>query len=226
MTLTKRIIPCLDVDDYNVVKGLNFSSISNVGNPVFLAKKYNDGGADELIFLDITASQEKRKIVKLLVAEVAKTIDIPFTVGGGISNLEQAHDVLLHGADKIAIKTSAVQKPTTYRTINGCIWKTMCVIAIDAKRNYTVSEAKNIFVHNGKNSGLKYTYMVASMPQGYEVITWAQKVKNLGAGEILLTSIDMDGTKNGYDLNLTSAVVNNVSVPVIASGGCGHPQHM
>ncbi|MBP2624683.1 MAG: imidazole glycerol phosphate synthase subunit HisF [Nitrosopumilaceae archaeon] len=226
MTLTKRIIPCLDVDDYNVVKGLNFSSISNVGNPVFLAKKYNDSGADELIFLDITASQEKRKIVKLLIAEVAKTIDIPFTVGGGISNLEQAHDVLLHGADKIAINTSAVQKPQLIEQLMDAFGKQCVVIAIDAKRNYTVSEAKNIFVHNGKKFWFEVYIYGGKYATGLDVITWAQKVKNLGAGEILLTSIDMDGTKNGYDLNLTSAVVNNVSVPVIASGGCGHPQHM
>ncbi len=226
MTLTKRIIPCLDVNDYKVVKGLNFSSISNVGNPIFLAKKYSDACADELIFLDITASQEHRKIMKSLVAEVATTIDIPFTVGGGISNIEHARDILLHGADKIAVNTAAVKNPKLIKQLMNAFGKQCVVVAMDVKRNYNLSENKNIFVQNGKKFWFEVYIYGGKEATGLDAIYWTQKVKNFGAGEILLTSIDMDGTKNGYDLDLTTAVVNNTSIPVIASGGCGHPQHM
>ena len=226
MPLTKRIIPCLDIDDLNVVKGLKFSSISNVGNPVSLARKYNDEGADELIFLDITASQEKRKIIKMLVSEVAQTIDIPFTVGGGISNMEHARDVLLHGADKIAINTAAVENPTLIEQLMSIFGRQCIVVAIDAKRNYKINENKHVFLHNNTKFWFEvYTYG-GKKNTGLDVIDWAQKVKNLGAGEILLTSIDMDGTKQGYDTDLTESVVNSVSIPVIASGGCGTPKHM
>lgn len=227
MPLTKRIIPCLDIDNYNVVKGLKFSSMSSVGNPVSLAKKYRDDGADELIFLDIAASKEKRKILKLLVSKVAATIDIPFTVGGGISTIDHARDILLNGADKVTINTAAVENPILIDQLMNIFGKQCVVVAIDTKRNYKINENRHhIFVQNKTKFWFEVYIYGGTKCTGLDAIEWAKKVKKLGAGEILLTSIDMDGTKNGYDLDLTTSIVNSVSIPVIASGGCGTPEHI
>ncbi len=226
MTLTKRIIPCLDVDNYKVVKGLNFLSIKNVGDPILLAKKYRDGGADELIFLDITASREKRDIIKDLVLKIAKVIDIPFSVGGGISTLKHARDILLNGADKVALNTAAVENPYLINQLMKLFGRQCIIIAIDAKKNYNIKNKKNIFYDNSKKFWFEVFIYGGKKRTGLDAIDWAKKTQTVGAGEILLTSIDMDGTRNGYDIQLTKSIVDSVSIPVIASGGCGTPEHI
>ena len=226
MTLTKRIIPCLDVKNGRVVKGLHFESIKDAGNPVDLAKKYSDEGADELIFLDITASNEQRKTIKELVRKVASVIDIPFTVGGGVKSLEDARNILLNGADKVGINTGAVKNPTIITELMNLFGRQCVVVAIDAKRNNVLKENVTIFKENEKKFWFEVFIYGGKEGTGLDAIQWAQSVENLGAGEILLTSIDKDGTKDGYDILLTKNVVNSVSIPVIASGGCGKPDHM
>lgn len=226
MTLTKRIIPCLDVDKGRVVKGLHFSSIKDAGDPVQLAEKYSNEGADELIFLDITASQEQRENIKTLVSKVANVINIPFTVGGGIKTLQHARDILLNGADKVAINTGAVKNPEIITELMELFGRQCVVVAIDAKRNYNVEDAKNIFSEDNQKFWFQVFIYGGKTETGLDAIDWAKKVEKLGAGEILLTSIDMDGTKNGYDVLLTKEIVNSVHIPVIASGGCGKPEHM
>ena len=226
MTLTKRVIPCLDVKNGRVVKGLHFESIKDAGDPVLLAKKYSDDGADELIFLDITASEEQRETIKTLVTKVAQVIDIPFTVGGGVKTLQHARDILLSGADKVAINTGAVKKPEIITELMELFGKQCIVVAIDAKRNYNTKKGKNIFLDGDKKFWFEVFIYGGKKQTGLDVIELAKKVENLGAGEILLTSIDMDGTKDGYDIILTREIVNSISVPVIASGGCGKPDHM
>lgn len=211
MTLTKRIIPCLDVKNGRVVKGLRFKSIKDAGDPVQLAARYSDEGADELVFLDITASEERRRTIAKLVRDVASVIDIPFTVGGGVNSISDARNILLNGADKVGINTGAVKSPNLITELMNLFGRQCIVIAIDAKWNDSSYE---IFTYGGKK------------PTGIDAISWAKKVENLGAGEILLTSIDNDGTKNGYDISLTRKIVDTVSIPVIASGGCGEPAHM
>ncbi len=226
MTLTKRIIPCLDVAKGRVVKGLHFSSIKDAGDPVLLAEKYSKEGADELVFLDITASQEQREIIKTLVTKVAKVIDIPFTVGGGVKTLQHARDILLSGADKVAINTGAVKNPHIITELMDLFGRQCVVIAIDSKRNYNIEKGKNIFSADEKNFWFEVFIYGGKKETGLDAIDWAKNVQRLGAGEILLTSIDRDGTKDGYDILLTKEIVNNVSIPVIASGGCGKPEHM
>jgi len=226
MTLTKRIIPCLDVANGRVVKGLHFSSIKDAGDPVLLAKKYSDEGADELIFLDITASQEQRETIKTLVTKIAQVIDIPFTVGGGVKTLQHARDILLCGADKVAINTGAVKNPQIITELMELFGRQCIVVAIDAKRNYNVENGKNIFSDGNKKYWFEVFIYGGKKSTGLDAIDWAKKVEKLGAGEILLTSIDMDGTKDGYDIDLTHAIVKSVTLPVIASGGCGKPEHM
>ena len=226
MTLTKRVIPCLDVKNGRVVKGLHFESIKDAGDPVLLAKKYSGDGADELIFLDITASEEQRETIKTLVTKVAQVIDIPFTVGGGVKTLQHARDILLSGADKVAINTGAVKKPGIITELMELFGKQCVVVAIDAKRNYNTEKGKNIFSDGDKKFWFEVFIYGGKKETGLDAIEWAKKVENLGAGEILLTSIDMDGTKDGYDIILTREIVNSISVPVIASGGCGKPDHM
>ncbi|HXV66602.1 MAG TPA: imidazole glycerol phosphate synthase subunit HisF [Nitrosopumilaceae archaeon] len=226
MTLTKRIIPCLDVANGRVVKGLHFSSIKDAGDPVELAEKYSNEGADELIFLDITASEEQRETIKTLVSKVAKVINIPFTVGGGVKTLQNARDILLNGADKVAINTGAVKNPEVITELMKLFGKQCVVIAIDVKRNYNIIAGKNIFSENNRKFWFEVFIYGGKEETGLDVIDWAKKVEKLGAGEILLTSIDMDGTKNGYDILLTKEIVNSVHIPVIASGGCGKPEHM
>lgn len=226
MTLTKRIIPCLDVKDGRVVKGLNFESIKDAGDPVELAKKYSLEGADELIFLDISASDEHRKTIKDLVRNVASVIDIPFTVGGGVQSLDDARDILLNGADKVGINTGAIKNPQIITELMKLFGKQCVVVAIDAKRNYDVKNDVTLFSDNGKIFWFEVFIYGGKTGTGKDAIKWAKQVEDLGAGEILLTSIDMDGTKDGYDILLTKSVVDSVSVPVIASGGCGKPDDM
>ncbi len=215
MTLTKRIIPCLDVKNGRVVKGLHFESIKDAGDPVELAQKYSDEGADELVFLDITASDEQRKTIKELVRAVASVINIPFTVGGGVKSVDDARNILLNGADKVGINKLA------------SIFGRQCVVvAIDAKRNYSKKPDVTIFDEGDGPFWFEVFIFGGKKGTGLDVISWAKKADSLGAGEILLTSIDADGTKNGYDVTLTKAVVESVSIPVIASGGCGESSHM
>ena len=224
--LTKRIIPCLDVDNGRVVKGLNFESIKDAGDPVELAAKYSKDGADELVFLDITASQEKRKTIKELVSNVAKVIDIPFTVGGGVNSMDDARNILLSGADKVGVNTGAVKNPVLLTELMTIFGKQCVVIAIDVKRNYSEDPTKTMFEENGKKFWFEVFIYGGKEGTGLDAIQWAKKATELGAGEVLLTSIDRDGTKDGYDVLLTKKIVDTVSVPVIASGGCGKPEDM
>jgi len=226
MTLTKRIIPCLDVKNGRVVKGLNFESIKDAGDPVELAEKYSNEGADELVFLDITASDEQRKTIKELVRKVASVIDIPFTVGGGVKSLEDARNILLNGADKVGINTGAIKNPKIITELMKLFGRQCVVVAVDAKRNYDVDKSKNLFSENGKEFWFEVFIYGGKEGTGIDVVEWVKEAEKLGAGEILLTSIDKDGTKDGYDVLLTSKVVDAVSIPVIASGGCGKPDDM
>jgi len=226
MTLTKRIIPCLDVKNGRVVKGLHFESIKDAGDPVELAEKYSNEGADELVFLDITASDEQRKTIKDLVRKIAKVIDIPFTVGGGVKSLEDARNILLNGADKVGINTGAIKNPQVITELMELFGRQCIVVAIDAKRNFDIQKDKNIFSENGKQFWFEVFIYGGKEATGIDVIEWAKKAEKLGAGEILLTSIDKDGTKDGYDILLNKEIANSVSIPVIASGGCGKPDDM
>ncbi len=226
MTLTKRIIPCLDVKNGRVVKGLHFESIKDAGDPVELAKKYSNEGADELVFLDITASNEQREIIKDLVRKVASVIDIPFTVGGGVKSLEDARNILLNGADKVGINTGAIKNPEVITELMKLFGRQCIVVAIDAKRNYDIKDDVTIFSENDKKFWFEVFIFGGKQETGIDVIQWAKKAERLGAGEILLTSIDKDGTKDGYDILLTKSIVDSVHIPVIASGGCGKPSDM
>ena len=249
-----------------MVKGVRFAKVKDAGDPVVLAKKYSDDGADELVFLDITASQQGRETMKNIVRRVAKVIDIPFTVGGGIKKLEDARAILLNGADKVSINTAAVKNPGLIGELMSIFGKQCIVVAIDAKRSYDFEKKdgkKNIFPLDDDKKGLKYNQkgnknknkknqnniIEESEEQpnnsrnkrkywfevkiyggkegtGIDAIQWAQRIESLGGGEILLTSIDTDGTEYGYDIELTKAICEAVRIPVIASGGCGEPEHM
>jgi len=226
MTLTKRIIPCLDVKNGRVVKGLHFKSIKDAGDPVDLAKQYSDEGADELIFLDITASEEQRETIKTLVRKVASVINIPFTVGGGVKSLEDARNILLNGADKVGINTGAIKNPELLTELMELFGRQCIVVAIDAKRNYEIKENSKVFTENDQSFWFEVFIYGGKEETGIDAIEWAKKAQKLGAGEILLTSIDKDGTKEGYDILLTREVVKSTSIPVIASGGCGKPDDM
>ena len=226
MTLTKRIIPCLDVKNGRVVKGLHFESIKDAGDPVELAAKYSNEGADELVFLDITASDEQREIIKDLVRKVASVIDIPFTVGGGVKSLDDARNILLNGADKVGINTGAIKNPQVITELMELFGRQCVVVAIDAKRNYNLKTNVTIFSEDNKKFWFEVFIYGGKEGTGIDAILWAKKADKLGAGEILLTSIDKDGTKDGYDILLTKSVVDSVSIPVIASGGCGKPDDM
>jgi len=226
MTLTKRIIPCLDVKNGRVVKGLNFESIKDAGDPVELAAKYSDEGADELVFLDITASDEQRATIKDLVRKVASVIDIPFTVGGGVKSLDDARNILLNGADKVGINTGAIKNPSVITELMELFGRQCVVVAIDAKKNYEIKDNITIFSENGKQFWFEVFIYGGKEGTGLDAIIWAKKAEQMGAGEILLTSIDKDGTKDGFDVILTKAIVDTLSIPVIASGGCGKPDDM
>lgn len=226
MPLSKRIIPCLDVDNGRVVKGIKFRGVKDAGDPVELAKKYSDQGADELVFLDITASKQDREIMKSMVKKVASVIDIPFTVGGGIKTLADAREILLNGADKVSINTATVKNPELVTELMKIFGRQCVVVAIDVKRNYGTQDKHTATSGPDKNYYFEVMIYGGSKGTGIDAIQWAKKVEELGAGEILLTSIDADGTKNGYDIELTNTICNNVRIPVIASGGCGSTEHM
>jgi len=209
--LAKRIIPCLDVKDGRVVKGVNFVDLRDAGDPVENAKYYNDEKADELVFLDITASHEKRKTMIDVVKRVAEEVFMPFTVGGGISTNEDIRNLLNAGCDKVSINTAAVQNPEFVRDASSRFGSQCTVVAIDAKKKDDSSW--EVYIKGGREA------------TGIDAVEWARKVVELGAGEILLTSMDRDGTKDGYDIGLTEAIGDAVSVPLIASGGCGKLEH-
>jgi cyclase len=209
--LAKRIIPCLDVKDGRVVKGVNFLDLRDAGDPVENAKFYEEQGADELTFLDITASYERRRIILDVVRRTAEEVFMPLTVGGGIRELRDIRDLLNAGADKVSINTSAVRSPEFVREAAERFGSQCIVVAIDAKRREWGWE---VFIHGGRT------------PTGLDAIKWAVEVEALGAGEILLTSMDCDGTKEGYDIPLTRAVSDAVGIPVIAPGGVGNPGHI
>ncbi|MXX20911.1 MAG: imidazole glycerol phosphate synthase subunit HisF [Cenarchaeum sp. SB0665_bin_23] len=225
--LTKRIIPCLDVKSGRVVKGLRFRSIRDAGDPVRLARRYGAEGADEIVFLDITASEERRRTLAKLVRGVASVLDIPFTVGGGVSSIHDARTILLNGADKAGTNTGAVKDPALITSMMETFGRQCVVVAIDAQRNYGPPPTHNTLFHQGTEEFWYEVYIYGGKkPTGIDAIQWARRAADLGAGEILLTSIDADGTRQGYDMTLTAAVSDAVSVPVIASGGCGEPDHM
>ena len=218
MSLAKRIIPCLDVDGGRVVKGVQFVNIRDAGDPVEIARRYDQEGADELTFLDITASHEQRETMVHVVEQVAGEVFIPLTVGGGIRELADIRRMLNAGADKVAINTAAVFNPEFVREAADKFGSQCIVVAIDAKQVEPGSDGKpprwEIFTHGGRK------------PTGIDAVEWAKKMVDYGAGEILLTSMDRDGTKNGFDLALTRAVSEAVDVPVIASGGVGNLDHL
>ena len=208
----RRIIPCLDIDRGRVVKGVKFVSLKDAGDPVSCAKAYDQQKADELVFLDITASHEKRRTMIEVAEKVAASIFIPFTVGGGIRKVQDIRELLATGCDKVSINTSAIKNPKFILEASRRFGSQCIVVAIDAKR-----EAKNrwgVYTHGGRN------------PTGLDALQWAKKAAKLGAGEILLTSMDCDGTKDGYDLELTRRISESVSIPVIASGGAGNLNHL
>ena len=210
--LTKRIIPCLDVNAGRVVKGVNFVNLTDAGDPVEIAKAYNEEGADELVFLDITASSDKRKTVVDMVRRVAEQVFIPFTVGGGINSVEDMKQILREGADKVSINTAAIRNPELIREGAKKFGNQCIVVAIDARRR-PEGEGWTIYVKGGRED------------TGIDAVEWAKKAVSLGAGEILLTSMDADGTKAGFDIPMTRAVTEAVSIPVIASGGAGALEH-
>ncbi len=204
--LTKRIIPCLDVEHGRVVKGVNFVNLRDAGDPVELAKRYNDEGADELVFLDITASSDNRETMTHLVERTAQQVFVPLTVGGGIRSVDDARKILHAGADKVSVNTAAVRRPELLRELSEEFGCQAVVLAIDARRS---GSGWNVFTKGGRHD------------EGIDAVHWAQHGEALGAGEILLTSMDTDGVQSGFDLNLTKAVHDATRVPVIASGGAG-----
>ena len=209
--LTKRIIPCLDVDRGRVVKGVHFVDIRDAGDPVENAEIYNEQGADEIIFLDITASSDRRDIIIDVVEKTAEQVFVPLTVGGGIRNLDDIRRLLRAGADKVSINTAAVESPDLVRKAADRFGSQCIVVAIDAKARNSSWE---VFIHGGRT------------PAGLDVLEWTKKMEELGAGEFMLTSMDRDGTKEGYDLRLTRTVSDLVNIPVIASGGVGTLEHL
>ena len=212
MTVTKRIIPCLDVDNGRVVKGVKFVDIKDAGNPVEVAKRYNDQGAVEITFLDITASSNNRKTILSVVEEVASQVFIPLTVGGGISSIKDIRALLNSGADKITINTAAIKNPQLIADASDAVGNQCIVVAIDAKRkiNKFNELSWEIYTHGGRN------------PTGIDAIQWAIDMEQKGAGELLVTSMDKDGTKQGFDLELMKAINDKVDIPIIASGGVGN----
>ncbi|MCE1181773.1 MAG: imidazole glycerol phosphate synthase subunit HisF [Rhodocyclales bacterium] len=210
--LAKRIIPCLDVTAGRVVKGTNFVGLRDAGDPIEIARRYNEQGADEVTFLDITASSDQRDIILHIVEACAEQVFIPLTVGGGVRKVEDVRRLLNAGADKVSMNTAAVQNPDLVFDASSKVGSQCIVVAIDAKQ--VAPGQWHVFTHGGRND------------TGLDAIEWAKKVESLGAGEILLTSMDRDGTKNGFDLALTRAVSDAIRIPVIASGGVGNLQHL
>ncbi|HBQ44551.1 MAG TPA: imidazole glycerol phosphate synthase subunit HisF [Thiomicrospira sp.] len=216
MSLAKRIIPCLDVDNGRVVKGVQFIDIRDAGNPVEVAKRYDEQGADEITFLDITATADNRETTIHMVEEVASQVFIPLTVGGGIRSLDDVRNMLNAGADKVAINSAAIFNPAFVQEACQAFGSQCIVVAIDAKKTSLKNEPNKweIFTHGGRKE------------TGIDAVEWANKMERLGAGEILLTSMDRDGTKIGFDLELTRAIADSVKIPVIASGGVGELSHL
>lgn len=211
--LAKRIIPCLDVSGGRVVKGVRFVDLKDAGDPVELAAFYDSEGADELTFLDITASAEKRYIMIDVVRRVAEKVFIPFTVGGGINDMETINEILKAGADKVSVNTAAIKDPDFIKKASDKFGSQCIVVAIDAKRN-SDKPSWEVYINGGRT------------PTGIDAVEWAKKAEKLGAGEILLTSMDRDGTKDGYDIELTKSISMSVNIPVIASGGAGTMEHV
>ena len=216
MALAKRIIPCLDVDQGRVVKGVNFVGIRDAGDPVEIARRYNEAGADEITFLDITASHEERDTTVHTVEQIAREVFIPLTVGGGIRALHDIRTMLNAGADKVSINTAAIHNPDLVREAAARFGSQCIVVAIDVKRVSGEDEPSRyeLFTHGGRK------------PTGIEAVEWATKMAEFGAGEILLTSMDRDGTRDGFELTITRAITDAVDIPVIASGGVGSLQHL
>jgi len=212
VSLAKRVIPCLDVTAGRVVKGVNFVGLRDAGDPVEIAARYDEQGADELCFLDITASSDERDIIVHVIEAVAERVFIPLTVGGGVRKVEDVRRLLNAGADKVSINTAAVQNPELVRQASGKVGNQCIVVAIDAKRRS--DGGWEVYTHGGRR------------PTGIDAVEWARRMEQAGAGEILLTSMDRDGTREGFDLGLTRAVCDAVGVPVIASGGVGTLEHM
>lgn len=213
--LSKRIIPCLDVKDGRVVKGVNFIELRDAGDPVEIAQRYDAEGADELTFLDITASHERRKIILDVVRKTAETVFMPLTVGGGVREIQDIRSLLNAGADKVSINTAAVDRPEFVKEAAERFGTQCIVVAIDAKRQINEERLSwEVYIHGGRT------------PTSLDAIEWARRMEAYGAGEILLTSMDRDGTKEGYDIQLTRAVATAVTIPVIASGGVGTLQHI
>ena len=211
--LTKRIIPCLDIDAGRVVKGVNFVNIVDAGDPVEVAKGYSAQGADEIAFLDITATKQRRGTLSEVVSKVAEQVFVPLTVGGGIRSIEDVSTMLLAGADKVSINSAAVTEPSLVTECSNKFGSQCIVVAIDAKKRVG-REGWEIFTHGG------------TQPTGIDAIEWAKKMKSSGAGELLVTSMDRDGTKKGFDIELTSTISEAVDIPVIASGGVGNLEHL
>lgn len=212
--LTKRIIPCLDVKDGRVVKGVSFVGLRDAGDPVEVARRYDEEGADEICFLDITASYENRTTILDAVSRTAEQVFMPLTVGGGVRTLDDIRRLLNAGSDKVSINTAAVERPEFVKEAAGRFGSQCIVVAIDAKRRPQGERGWEVFTHGGRR------------PTGFDAVTWAQRMEQFGAGEILLTSMDQDGTQVGYDLELTAAVGTSVAIPVIASGGAGTLDHL
>lgn len=211
--LAKRIIPCLDIKDGRTVKGINFLSLRDAGDPVENAARYRDEGADELVFLDITATVERRETLASLVRRIAREIDIPFTVGGGIRTVQDVQSILLSGADKVSINSQAVRNKSLITEASAKFGSQCMVVAIDVKKNPAMPSGYEVTIDGGRT------------PAGLDALSWAKEVESLGAGEILLTSMEADGTKAGFDLPITSLVAKGVGIPVIASGGAGAMEH-
>ncbi|MDA7951075.1 MAG: imidazole glycerol phosphate synthase subunit HisF [Pirellulaceae bacterium] len=214
--LAKRIIPCLDVENGRVVKGTNFVQLRDAGDPVEVAARYEREGADELVFLDISASHEGRQTMLEVVQKTAEQVFMPLTVGGGIRTLDDIHALLGAGSDKVSINSTAIENPELIREASQKFGRQCIVVNIDPKRvqKEDGTEAWEVFIHGGRT------------PTGQEAVSWARKVEDLGAGEIVLTCMDRDGTQDGYDLEITAAVSEAVSIPVVASGGAGKPEHL
>lgn len=215
IVLTKRIIPCLDVDRGRVVKGTNFINLRDAGDPVEVARRYEEAGADELVFLDISASHEGRQIMLDVVRQVSEELFMPFTVGGGIRTIEDATRLIQAGAEKVSINSAAVKTPELITQVAEKFGRCATVVNIDPRRVQRNGKVVwEVHINGGR------------VPTGREAVAWAKKVEELGAGEIVLTSMDADGTKAGYDIEMTRAVAEAVSIPVVASGGAGHPEHL